>query len=449
MNQPDIIINCVTCEKWQDYLSRQNMFVKNWLKHIAFRPEKLRWVFVPSPKGALDQVVFILPEHNSTFSLGILVNELPDGRYTLKSWDPEIVETELALGWFLGRYRFDQYKKYHKNEVILNLPEIDGVIREAETVNWVRDLINKPAQDLGPDELAQASLQMVRSFGGSGSQIIGDKLLMDNFQAIYAVGKACSPPRAPRLIDLCWGNPEHPKVTLVGKGVCFDTGGLDLKPSKAMRLMKKDMGGAAHVLGLARRIMEEELPIYLRVLIPAVENGIGSKAFRPGDILTMRSGLTVEVDNTDAEGRLILADALSFASEDNPDLLIDFSTLTGAARIALGTMIPVMFARNADDVSYLQKTAWNIEDPVWQLPLYTGYRSLLDSDFADMLNSSETPYGGAITAALFLDRFVAVHIPWIHFDVMAWNEKNLPGRPQGGEAMGLRAVYAWLVHRYG
>jgi leucyl aminopeptidase len=298
-----------------------------------------------------------------------------------------------------------------------------------------------------PEHLAEAMLALGREFDASVKQIVGDELLTHHFPLIHAVGRASTHP--PRLLDLRWGNPTHPKVTLLGKGVCFDSGGLDLKPSSAMRLMKKDMGGAATVLGLARLIMSAGLPVRLRVLVAAVENAVAGNAFRPGDVLRSRQGLTVEIHNTDAEGRLVLCDALAEAGAEQPEILLDFATLTGAARVALGTGVPALFCNDESMASELLAAAAREQDPCWRLPLHAPYREMLDSKIADIANASDSSYAGAITAALFLREFVPAGIPWAHFDSMAWNLKTQPGRPEGGEAMGLRAVFGWLEQRYG
>ena len=298
-----------------------------------------------------------------------------------------------------------------------------------------------------PEQLATATQALGQAFGASVDQLIGDELLAQNYPLIHAVGRASAHP--PRLLDLRWGDPGHPKITLIGKGVCFDSGGLDLKPSSAMRLMKKDMGGAATALGLARLIMSSGLPVRLRVLVAAVENAVAGNAFRPGDVLRSRRGLTVEIHNTDAEGRLVLCDALAEASDERPELMIDFATLTGAARVALGTDMPALFCNDDELANGLLTAAAQEQDPFWRLPLHRPYRDMLDSKIADLANASESSYAGAITAALFLQEFVPTDLPWVHFDLMAWNLKTQPGRPEGGEAMGLRALFAWLEQRYG
>jgi len=355
-----------------------------------------------------------------------------------------------ALGWALGAYRFDRYQKTRHEPARLVPPE--GADRRrvealARAAYLVRDLVNTPAGDLGPTQLAEAAADLARRHGAAIETIVGEDLLARNYPMIHAVGRAAAD--APRLIDLRWGDEAAPKVTLIGKGVCFDTGGLDLKPASGMLLMKKDMGGAAHVLGIAQAIMELGLELRLRVLIPAVENAVSGNAFRPLDVLRSRKGTTVEIGNTDAEGRLVLADAITEAVTEQPDYLIDFATLTGAARVALGTDLPALFVNAEDMATDLLQAADRARDPVWRLPLWPGYRAQLRSSVADLSNTGEGHFGGAITAALFLEHFVPEGQKWAHLDIMAWNTANRPSRPKGGEALGLRAVVEMLSARYG
>ncbi len=298
-----------------------------------------------------------------------------------------------------------------------------------------------------PGQLADAIMAVAREFGATVTQIVGDDLLTQNYPTVHTVGRASR--NALRLIDLRWGNSNHPKVTLVGKGVCFDSGGLDIKPASGMRMMKKDMGGAAHALGVARMVMQSDLPVSLRLLVPAVENAVSGHSFRPGDVITSRKGITIEVDNTDAEGRLILCDALAEGRSEAPEVMIDFATLTGAARVALGTDLPAMFTNSDAMANGLLSAAEAAQDPVWRMPLHRPYRTMLDSKVADIANAASVPFGGAITAALFLQEFVEEGTDWAHFDIMAWNRSTQPGRPEGGEAMGMRAVYAYLQKRFG
>ena len=320
------------------------------------------------------------------------------------------------------------------------------IMRMAEAASLARDLINTPPNDMGPEELASAAQALATRFGASFNCIVGDDLTRQNFPLIHAVGMASS--RAPRLIDLTWGDPDHPKVTLVGKGVCFDSGGLDLKPSSGMLIMKKDMGGAASALALASMIMDAQLPLRLRVIIPIVENAIAGNAFRPGDIYRSRKGLTVEIGNTDAEGRLILADALALADEEEPDLLFDFATLTGAARIALGPDLPPMYSDDDALAAACLEHSRKVHDPIWRMPLWMPYDKQLDGKLSDLVNVSSGPLAGSITAALFLRRFVERAKAWAHFDVYAWTPKPLPGRPEGGEVQVARLLFSMLANGY-
>ena len=354
-----------------------------------------------------------------------------------------------AIAWGLQSYQFSRYKKSDIKipKLVLHESADSATIENTvAAIHLVRDLINTPTENMGPAQLATATKNLSDEYGGSFNQTIGEQLLQDNFPAIHAVGRASV--YEPRLLDLRWGDSSHPKLTLVGKGVCFDTGGLDLKPTAGMRLMKKDMGGAAHVLGLAKMIMAAKLPVQLRVLIPAVENSIAGNAYRPGDIISSRKGSTIEIGNTDAEGRVVLADALFEAIQEKPELIIDFATLTGAARVALGFDVAAMFTNDDDVATGLMAAANEQQDPMWRLPLHAGYRTLIDTPIADISNSGSSPQAGAITAALFLQHFVGDDIPWVHFDLMAWNTATRPGRPEGGEAMALRAVFAYLSDRF-
>ena len=378
-------------------------------------------------------------------AIATAVNRMPPGNYLA----PCGLSKSACLAWSLAQYSFDKYKPSASIPRILSVDEsiLPAILIESNAIFLVRDLINLPANDMGPQEMADVVATIANEHGAEFTQWVGDELVRDNFPAIHAVGRAAAD--APRLLSLTWGDVTHPRVTLVGKGVCFDSGGLDIKPSSGMRLMKKDMGGAAQVIGLAQLLMAYRLPIRLHVLIPAVENAIGSNAYRPGDVLTMRNGLKVEIDNTDAEGRLVLADALVKACEEKPELLIDFATLTGAARVAVGTEISAMFTNDDQLAQALTVSAAEANDPVWRMPLFAGYDSMLNSSIADLANSTASPYAGAITAALFLQRFIKEPVSWVHFDVMAWNLGSKPGRPEGGEAMGMLAVGMYLLKRFG
>ena len=383
-------------------------------------------------------------------TLGGLPTSLPEGDYTLI----DTVSDLQLIGWGLGSYQFTRYKSPQRAPARLLLPEAndaDKVINTTEAVALTRDLINTPAQDMAPSHLAAEVSAMAATFEAQCSIIEGEELLDLECGAIHAVGRAAED--APRLIDLQWGDEAHPRVTLVGKGVTFDSGGLDIKPASAMRLMKKDMGGAANAIGLAYLIMAQNLPVRLRLLVPAAENAIAGNAFRPGDVLHTHKGLTVEIDNTDAEGRLLLCDALSIAATEKPQVIFDYATLTGSARSAVGAEIAAMFC-NDDQLAQDLATSGNVaDDPVWRMPLHDGYNQMLESKVADLVNAAASPYAGAITAALFLQKFIADDDgdtpSWVHFDIMAFNTRNRPGRPEGGEAMGLRAVYDYLEYRYG
>jgi leucyl aminopeptidase len=311
----------------------------------------------------------------------------------------------------------------------------------------VRDLVNTPTEDMGPADLESAARALGEAHGARVRTVVGDELLAQNFPAIHAVGRASH--RAPRLIELEWGDAAHPRVAVVGKGVCFDTGGLDLKPADGMRWMKKDMGGAAHAIALAGLVMGAKLPVRLQLLVPAVENAIGPTAFRPGEVIRTRTGVSVEIDNTDAEGRVILGDALAYASETNPALILDFATLTGAARIALGPELPALYSNRDEEAAKFVAAARAAQDPVWHMPLWKPYGSMLDSIVADMANSGPSKMAGSVTASLYLERFVAPAIPWVHLDTYAWNDIERPGRPRGGEAQGMRAGFEFLRERFG
>lgn len=434
-------------QAFSTWLAKQSTATKNWIKATHFKAEQGSLCLLPDNQGRLSQVIFGLVDHKNFWSTGHLSLVLPERHYYFEVTDKEYAN--FALAWGLGAYQFSHYKKFNKKPAQLFLPkksEVSLVNNLVESIYLVRDLINIPTDDLGPSELAHAAEKLAKTYKAKIKHVVGDQLLKQNFPCIHTVGRASDD--APRLIDIRWGKPKHPKVTLVGKGVCFDTGGLDLKSSSAMLLMKKDMGGAAHVLGLARMIMTAKLPICLRVLIPAVENAVSGNAFRPGDIIKSRKGMTIEIGNTDAEGRLVLADALTEAVSEKPDLLIDMSTLTGAARVAVGTEISAFFCNSDKVANSMVEHGQRVLDPIWRLPLYAPYREALNSSIADINNTGSDSYAGAITAALFLQEFVPSDIPWMHFDMMAWNLKSRPGRPVGGEAMALRAVFSYLMERF-
>lgn len=447
---PDAIpIQAIVENESNAWLAQQSESLRTWLSATGFKMKPGSFNLKPTPEGRIQAVVVCIKNAEDIWALAGLPAVLPEGHYVLDAALSASQLERLTLGWALGVYQFTRYKtpKRAMATLVVDLVcQANRIRRYAEAITLVRDLINTPAEDMMPEHLAEATQTVAQEFSGSVECIVGDDLLKYNYPVIHAVGRASTHP--PRLLDLRWGDPSHPKVTLVGKGVCFDTGGLDLKPSSAMRLMKKDMGGAATALGLGRLIMSLGLPICLRVLIPAVDNAVSGQAFRPGDILRSRQGLTVEIHNTDAEGRLILCDALAEASREQPEVLLDFATLTGAARVALGTEIPALFCNNDSLASGLLAAAAREQDPLWRLPLYEPYRDMLDSKIADLANATESSYAGAITAALFLKEFVPTGVPWAHFDLMAWNLRTQPGRPEGGEAMVLRAIFSWLEQRY-
>jgi len=399
---------------------------------------------------AADAALVGVADDRDIWSWGAAAGGLPDGRYVLDDGLAGETAERAALGWAMGSYAFSRYRKAARGRRQLVWPrKIDRKTVEAVAggVTLTRDLINTPASDMGPEELAAAARELARLHKAKVKVTVGDSLLRGNFPMIHAVGRASD--RAPRLIDLAWGRAKAPKVTLVGKGVCFDSGGLDLKPAQGMLLMKKDMGGGAQVLGLAAMIMATGLDVRLRVLIPAVENAVSGNAMRPLDILTSRKGLTVEVGNTDAEGRLVLADALVLAAEERPELILEFATLTGAARVALGTELPALFCNDDDLAEAILTHGTATVDPLWRMPLWQPYRRMLDTKAADLSSTGSAPFGGAITAALFLQQFVPEDVAWAHVDLMAWNRTSQPGRPEGGEAMGIRAAFDMLRKRYG
>jgi len=407
---------------------------------------------LPAADGQIAQVVFGLEDETSKyrdlFRPGSLPGLLPAGVYRFANAPHD---TRLAaLAFALGSYRFRRYRNNDAPDVKLVPPDgidVADITRTAEAAELARDLINTPANDMGPEQLALAAQHLARRFGASFNCIVGDDLTRQNFPLIHAVGMASS--RAPRLIDLCWGDPAHPRVTLVGKGVCFDSGGLDLKPSSGMLIMKKDMGGAANVLALASMVMDAKLKLRLRVLIPAVENAVAGNAFRPLDVFPSRKGLNVEIGNTDAEGRLVLADALALADEDRPDLLIDLGTLTGAARVALGPDLPPFYTDDEALALDVARCAKAENDPLWRLPLWPPYDAWLDSKVANINNAPSGTFAGSITCALFLQRFVDAAKSWLHVDIYGWTPTAKPARPEGGECQAARAIYKLLSERYG
>jgi leucyl aminopeptidase len=415
---------------------------RRWAEANGFDGSSHSFCALPDAKGGVARVLAGVRGADDPWALAALPLKLPKGRYELGKGPAAIDPGAAAFAWDLGAYQFARYRKAKRKPAELQL-DSSAAVREAletaQAVRLVRDLVNTPTEDLGPEELSDAVRAEAKRFGGKFDEWVGDGLLKANFPAIHAVGRAST--RPPRLMEVKWGKPGDPRLTIVGKGVCFDTGGLDIKGAEGMRLMKKDMGGAAHALALARLVMQRKLPVRLHLLIPAVENSIAGNAFRPGDVFRTRAGKTIEIGNTDAEGRVILCDALAYAVEQKPETIIDFATLTGAARVALGPELPVLFCNDENLATRLAAAGDALDDPMWRLPLWRNYRRLFDSDVADFNNSGRGGYAGAIVGALFLDYFVPEGIAWAHFDVFAWNDVSRPGRPLGGEAQGLRAVY--------
>lgn len=446
------LIHIIDAKSHDEWLASQPDRARTALHAQGFKPKGYAHAILPGETAEDWAVVTCVAnrESLSSWCLAKLAEALPEGAYRVAE-GPDI--TPALLGWLLGQYMFDRYRK--KDEapkgarVLLTsaITQIEPAVRLARATHLVRDLVNTPTADMGPAELEKAAEELARSHDATLVVTQGDTL-EQHYPMIHAVGRAAARSHAPRLIELTWGNPAHPKVAIIGKGVCFDSGGLDIKPSSAMRLMKKDMGGAAHALALAQLVMENRLPVRLHLLIPAVENAIAGNALRPGDVLASRNGITVEIGNTDAEGRLVLGDAITKAAEDNPELILDFATLTGAARVALGPDLPAMFANDDALAAGLAEAGTAVDDPVWRLPLWDGYEDMLKSDIADIANAGESGFAGAITAALFLKKFVPEGTVWAHFDTFAWRSAAKPGRPKGGDALGLRAAFALVSARY-
>ncbi len=438
----------VHIDNFDHWLADQEPKMRNWIEQNAFEAEESQFCIIPDADNNIESIVFgITDDDHLRWALGNISNALPAGNYHIEGnfRDDEI--EMMAIGWALGQYSFEiSLKPKDKHYALLYIENLPPVLAVVEAVNLIRDLINKPPSHMMPEDLSKVTADLAQRFNANFSEVTDENVLKTSYPAIYAVGKASA--YRPRLIKLEWGDKDAPHVCLVGKGVCFDTGGLDLKPSKFMRNMKKDMGGGAHVLGLASLIMAMDLPINLTVLIPAVDNAVSGNAFRPGDVINTRAGKTVEIDNTDAEGRLVLCDALTEVASLDPELIIDFATLTGAARVALGTEVPVFFSNSMLLAGELDEASYSSGEAMWQLPLHKPYRSQLNSSVADLMNSSPEGYAGAITAALYLNEFVPENIPWIHIDMMAWNTRSRSGRPQGGEAMGLFAVSHFLYNKF-
>ncbi|OOG27664.1 leucyl aminopeptidase [Thioalkalivibrio denitrificans] len=442
----------VTSDTLSRWLEGQPQRVRAWVEATGFKAKSHSVCSIPDEQGQVQSVLVGVDEDQAVvWTLAGAARKLTSGVYRLDTDRDAAWRTQASVGWGLGAYRFDRYKPSDKPQPALYLPDdvdADEIMRQVDATALVRDLVNTPAQDMMPEHLAEAARMLADAYDAEFGTVEGDALLDERYPCIHAVGRASQ--HTPRKVELTWGSRKHPVVTLVGKGVCFDSGGLDIKPAGGMRHMKKDMGGAAHALGLAQLIMSAKLPVRLRVLIGAVENAISGDAFRPGDVLASRKGLSIEIENTDAEGRLVLCDLLTAACEGKkkPAVLVDFATLTGAARVAVGTEIAACFTDDDALFGELQESAVESGDPVWRLPLHAPYRSGLDSQIADIANCGSSSYGGAITAALFLKEFVEPDVPWIHFDIMAWNTRTRPGRPKGGEAMGMRAMFEVIRKRF-
>ena len=445
-------VTFVTVATWTEIRDRLEERARAFAEAAGFEPKAGRHLLLPGPDGGLAGVLFGLEnaddKSKDLLRPGALPTLLPGGGYRFANapHDARLA----ALAFALGSYRFARYRKAEDKEIRLELPVgLDGadLTRIAQAVGLARDLINTPANDMGPAELETAARALATQHGATFRAIVGPDLLTQNFPLIHAVGRAAD--RAPRLIDMSWGDPAHPKITLIGKGVCFDTGGLDIKPESGMLNMKKDMGGAAAVLALAHMLMDRGAKLRLRVLLPVVENAISGSAFRPRDIYRSRKGLSVEIGNTDAEGRLILADALALADEEAPELIVDMATLTGAARVALGPEVVPFYTDDDALAAALSRSADAESDPLWRLPLWGPYDQMLDSKVADVNNVGAGGFAGSITAALFLRRFVSAAKAWLHCDIFAWNPATKPGRPEGAECQGARALYHLLMARYG
>jgi leucyl aminopeptidase len=430
------------------FLAHADARTKAWLAATDFRAKPHAHALLPAAEGDIGQILVTIRDAGDIYALAHLPLALPPGDYTLATHHDQLDNYAAALGWGLGSYQFSRYKKNVRSPATLVLAASDAVARAEKTLaasTLIRDLVNTPTEDMGPQHLAEVAQSLAKEFGATFREWVGDDLLKHNFPAIHAVGRASH--RPPRLIELIWGDEKHPRVAIVGKGVCFDTGGLDIKGADGMRHMKKDMGGGAHALGLARLIMAMKLPVRLHMLVPAVENAISGNAYRPGEIVATRKGIAIEIGNTDAEGRVVLSDALTLAAESKPDLIIDFATLTGAARIALGPELPATFANDDSVFAELNDASEKTRDPLWRMPLWQPYNDLIKSSIGDIVNTGG-PQAGAVTAALFLEHFVPREQKWIHIDLFAWTPKAKPGRPEGGEAQTLRATFAMLEEKY-
>jgi leucyl aminopeptidase len=441
-------IHVIRSTEWSQWIERHSETLRRLAAAHDFQAQNGRILVAPATDGSIERVLFGAADKANVNVIGALAQHLPAGEYRIAFAPREFDPTAIAIAWGLGAYAFDRYKKRKRPAPLLASPDgadMDEANRIVEASWLARDLVNTPTNDMGPEALHAAAEKVAERYGARFAAAIGDELLSQNYPLIHAVGRAAS--QAPRLLHLSWGDASAPRLSLVGKGVCFDTGGLDIKASTGMRLMKKDMGGAAHALALAQLVMDARLDARLELFLPVVENAISAYAFRPGDIISSRKGLTVEIDNTDAEGRLILADALARACEDKPALLFDFATLTGAARVALGPDLPPFYANDDALAAELAQASLDTHDPIWRMPLWDAYESEMDSPIADLKNTGDAAFAGSIYAALFLRRFVDAP-SWAHFDIFAWAPKEKPSRPAGGEAQGLRACWAVIKKRF-
>jgi len=441
-------VQFVSQPKWRAWLKEQSAARRGWLESTGVSGNAGDLAILPGRDGKAAGAVLVLPAKPTLWDFGALGTKLPPGTWKLGDTAP-VSATDAAIAIGLGTWKFERYraKKAKPGAKILWPADADKARATAaiEAISMARDLITTPSSDMGPAELAGVAQDLAKQHKAKISIIVGDDLLKKNYPTIHAVGRAST--RAPRLIDLTWGKESDPKVTLVGKGVCFDTGGLDLKPATGMLNMKKDMGGAATMMAVAAMVMAAKLPVRLRLLVPAVENSVSGNAFRPLDVITTRKGITVEIGNTDAEGRLILCDALAEGASEKPTMMVDCATLTGAARVSLGTDLPALFCNDDTLADGLLAAGTEVTDPMWRMPLYKPYRALLASKVADINNVSGGAFAGAITAALYLQEFVPDDVPWAHFDMMAWNNTSRPGRPEGGEAQAARAIFATIEKR--
>ena len=443
-------LQLVGASKWRAWLKAQSAARRGWIDSLGLAGSPGDVAVLPGRDGKASGAVLVIPNEPVLWDFGALSSKLPPGTWRLEGDSSPVSSTDVAVAIGLGAWKFERYKaKKSKPGARFVWPAGADKARTTaivEGINLARDLITTPSADMGPAELAAAAQDLAKKHKAKVTVIVGDDLLKKNYPMVHAVGRAST--RAPRLIDLVWGSERDPKVTLVGKGVCFDTGGLDLKPAAGMLMMKKDMGGAATVLAVASMVMAAKLPVRLRVLVPAVENSVSGNAFRPMDVVPTRKGITVEIGNTDAEGRLILCDALHEGASEKPAMMVDCATLTGAARVALGPDLPALFCNDDDLAEALIAAGREVTDPMWRMPLFPPYRRMLDSKVADINNVSSGAFGGSITAALYLKEFVPDDVPWAHFDMMAWNNASRPGRPEGGEAQVARAIFRTIEERF-